>query len=655
MRVLPQKYDELNLDKYDKQLMALLKSTYREDDSVYMLCCNPTKTMDGVVHVLIESKGVIMFNVKATVTDNTTLIPEIFSRMTALRDELEILTDRFSHQRNLVNNGKIVFPFSIITLFPEVEKPDFTMAPGMDMVVDFVEERCLFRDFWKRMQKNRQLLDEMCFGKNAESVIGAEVIPDIINRIAPEYTIPQVKAAVDDKKVNKKKMQYVSDSNIDISERAAVAYMLDETQIDYINRIKKGDQLIVACAGSGKSVILISKCFKVAGLNPDKRFLITGYNRNLVSYFKWLIDSAGFSTNNVECLTYDKLCVRLLQENGIKVPSVFGGDYSKVRDALIQNMNAGRIKTRYYGVFIDEVQMFEPEWYKSCYQLIENKNSEEHFFVICGDKSQSVKKSIKSGKAPWQGHGDDYPNFRGKSFPIEINYRNSIQINDCIRRFTDYALRFAEHLKIPVNQDADIFLRGKSIRDGLDLQFIEVNQAYKDSDAEALTVLNQIVDIHDNYHIPYDSIAVICYNREYSWVKQRAERHYTPIDHLKNYLKVANIPYSLLNSTGNEYSVSYSDIDGVPIVTMESSLGLDFKAVIICGLLPLGLHDHTKDVNDLKKNYDKESTINAYNKNINILYMSCARAKDILRIVSAETPEQSVYIKLLKQAFVGRE
>ena len=655
MRIFPQKYDELNIEKYDKQLMALLKSAYREDNSIYMLCCNPTKTMDGVVHVLIEPKGVILFKVKGAVSGYDTLIPELFSRMAALKDEKDILVDRFSHQRNLVKNGKIVFPFSIITFFPEVEKPDFSLAPGMEMVLDFVEETCLFRDFWKRMQKNKQLLDDICFGENAKKVIDDDLIPDIINRVAPEYTIPQVKAAIDEKIVSKKKNQYVSDSRLDMSERAAVAYMLDETQIDYINKIKKGDQLIVACAGSGKSVILISKCFKVAGLNPDKRFLITGYNRNLVSYFKWLIDSAGFSTNNVECLTYDKLCVKLLQENGIKVPSTFGGDYTKVREALIQNMNVGRIKTRYYGVFIDEVQMFEPEWYKSCYQLVENKDSDEHFFVICGDKSQSVKKSIKSGKAPWQGHGDDYPSFRGKSFPIEINYRNSIQINDYIRRFTDYALRFAEQLKIPVNQDADIFLRGKSIRDGLDLSYMEVNQEYKDSDAEALTVLNQIVDIHDNYHIPYDSIAVICYNRGYSWVKQRAERHYTPIEHLKNYLKVANIPYSLLNSTGNEYSVSYADIAGVPIVTMESSLGLDFKAVIICGLLPLGLHDHTKDLNELKKNYEKESTINAYNKNINILYMSCARAKDILRIVSAETSEQSIYVKLLKEAFVGRD
>ena len=407
MRILPHKYDELSIGKYDKQLMALLKSIYREDNASFMLCCNPTKTMDGVVHVLIDPKGVIMFNVKPTVIDSMALIPALFSRMAALKDEMEILTDRFSHQRNLVKSGKIVFPFSIISLFPDAEKPDLSLIPGMDILDSFVEESCLFKDFWRKVQKNRQLLDDMCFGTDAKNVIDDELIPDIINRVAPEYTIPQIKAAVDEKKIDKKVIQFITDSRLDITERAAVAYMLDESQIDYINKIKKGDQLIVACAGSGKSVILISKCFKVAGLNPDKRFLITGYNRNLVSYFRWLIDSAGFSTNNVECLTYDKLCVKLLQENSIKVPSTIGGDYTKVRDAFIQNVNAGRIKSRYYGVFIDEVQMFEPEWYRSCYQLVENKNSDEHFFVICGDKSQSVKKSIKSGKAPWQGHGDN--------------------------------------------------------------------------------------------------------------------------------------------------------------------------------------------------------------------------------------------------------
>lgn len=97
-------------------------------------------------------------------------------------------------------------------------------------------------------------------------------------------------------------------------------------------------------------------------------------------------------------MTFDRLCVKLLQDNGIRIPLASGGDYSRIRECLIQNMKAGHIKNRYYGVFIDEVQMFEPEWYKACYDLIENKSSDDHFFVICGDKSQSVKTSIKSGK-----------------------------------------------------------------------------------------------------------------------------------------------------------------------------------------------------------------------------------------------------------------
>ena len=649
MRILPQKYDELTIDKYDKQFIALLKSTYKEN-AMCLLCCNPTKNNGGICHVLITEKGVALFHMMSGYNELPTLVNAILNGIPAKKEESEILTARFQHQRNLLKNGRILFPQKIVYLFSDMDKPNLTMFSGIDGFTDFVEHFCLFKEFWKDAQRDKSFLDKYLWGDKGHSCITEELIPDIINRVAPEYTIPQVKAAIESPAQTKKTTPFL-DGETSAIDRAAVAYMLDEGQINYINKIKKGDQLIIACAGSGKSVILISKCFKVAGLNPDKRFLITGYNRNLVSYFKWLIESAGFSTNNVECLTFDKLCVKLLQDNGTRVPTASGGDYSRIRDCLIQNMKAGHIKNRYYGVFIDEVQMFEPEWYKVCYDLVENKNSDEHFFVICGDKSQSVKTSIKSGKAPWQGHGDLYPNFRGKSFPIEINYRNSIQINDYIRRFTDRALAYAEQLGIPVNQDADIFLRGKSIRDGLDLQYLEVSQKYLDSDAEAIMVLNQIIDIHDNYHIPYDSIAVICYNRQYSYVKGRTERHYTPIEHLKNYLGQANIPYSLLNSTSSEYGVSYSNISGVPIVTMESSLGLDFKAVIICGLLPLGLHDHTKEFEQLKNNCSNENTIDAFNKNINILYMACARAKDILRIVSADSEEKSIYVKLLKDAF----
>ncbi len=653
MKILPQKYDELSIDRFDKQLIALLKSVYK-DDATLLLCCNPTKTLDGIVHTLICSQGVAFFHMKSKVTDAASFMNEIFVLINSLKEEREVLLARFLMLKNIVKNGEIIFPIRIVTVFSDFDKPNMEMFAGVSTFTDFVDETCLFKSFWKETQKNHEFLCDFLWGKTKAIKIEESTIPDIINRVAPEYTIPKVRAAVEINTPKRRKVN-VNDADTTMTDRASVAYMLDEGQINYINKIKKGDQLIIACAGSGKSVIMISKCFKVAALNPDKHFLITGYNRNLMSYFKWLIDSAGFSTNNVECLTFDRLCIKLLKDNNIKVPSSAGDDYTRVREALIQNMYAGHIQNRYYGVFIDEVQMFMPEWYKVCYDLVENKNSDEHFFVICGDKSQSVKISIKSGKAPWQGHGEGYPTFRGKSFPIEINYRNSIEINEFIRKFTDRALKYAELLGIPVNQDADIFLRGKSQRHGLSLEYKEVSQEYLDSDSEAIQVLNQIIDIHDNYHISYDSIAVICYNRSYSHIRNRDERDYRPIEHLKKYLNQANIPYSLLNNTNDEYGTSFANIEGVPIVTMESSLGLDFQAVVICGLVPLGLHDHTKNESDVRRNNTNDAVIDAFNKNINILYMSFSRAKDILRIVSGETEKESIYIRIIKEAFFQEE
>ena len=106
-------------------------------------------------------------------------------------------------------------------------------------------------------------------------------------------------------------------------------------------------------------------------------------------------------------------------------------------------MNNGKIKNRYYGIFIDEVQIFEPEWYKFCYNLLENKSSDDHMFVICGDKTQDLDKKKKQGTAPWQA-GEGYFNYRGgnKNIRIERNYRNCIEINEFINRYVSNAKQY---------------------------------------------------------------------------------------------------------------------------------------------------------------------------------------------------------------------
>jgi hypothetical protein len=648
MRIFPEKYEELDIDKYDKQLLATVKKVYREDEvATFMLCCNPTKTKEGVVDILITATGVLCVKIIRDITQEE-LLPYLFERQLQQKTEMQLIYERMKLQKVLMDGNELKYSVKVITLFPSCEKPQLIDNPAMKEFNKFVEMECYFSDFFSNAMRDQRLLDRgMEYFR--KSKITNEVLPDIVNRLTPEYTIPQKKAAITSTKVSVKTK--LVDQKVSEADRAALAYLLDDNQINYINKIKKGDQLIMACAGSGKSVILLSKCFKVASLNPDKKFLVTGYNRNLVSYFKWLIDSAGFSSENVECLTFHKLAVTLLKKNGLQIPLISQNDYTAVVEKLKNSITQGKIKDKYFGIFIDEVQMFEPDWYKICYQLLENRESDEHFFVICGDKSQSVKKSIKSGKAPWQGHGDEYPSFRGKSFPIEINYRNSIQINNYIRNFTDYALRYSEIFNIQMNQDADIFLRGKAIRDGLDLRLVHVK--HQSSAAEAIAVLNQVIDIHDNYKIPYDSIAVIYFNKQYRWMKNWEDQHYEPIEHLREMFKVANIPDCMLVNTQDEYATSYANISGVPIVSMESSLGLDFKAVVLCGLRPLGLHDGTKNIQTLMSNKKSpnQDVADAFCKNINIVYMSCARAKDILRVVLTEGEDESFYAKLLIKSF----
>ena len=231
-----------------------------------------------------------------------------------------------------------------------------------------------------------------------------------------------------------------------------------------VNKISKGDQLILACAGSGKSVLLIAKCFKAAKMNPDKQFLITCYNSKLYSLYTWFIDRAGLREKNVTCLTFHTLCRTLLVSNGFYVS---GSDFDGWVNNAIMRLKAGQIRERYYGIFIDEVQQFDVEWYKFCFNLLENKDSDDHLFVICGDKTQKLANLQKHGRAPWNA-GEGYPNYRGgnKNIRIERNYRNCIEINEFINRFVSNAKKYLYSIEQTTEFDPDMFLRGKSMFHG---------------------------------------------------------------------------------------------------------------------------------------------------------------------------------------------
>ncbi len=103
--------------------------------------------------------------------------------------------------------------------------------------------------------------------------------------------------------------------------------------------------------------------------------------------------------------------------------------------------------------------------------------------------------------------------------------------------------------------------------------------------------------------------------------------------------------------SGESSGSTYGSRRGVTIATIEGSLGLDFRAVILAGLRPLGTYEKIRVASDL--NGVSEDKLIArregFKKNINFLYTGCSRAKDELTIILSAPMGDSIYMDLLRK------
>lgn len=358
-------------------------------------------------------------------------------------------------------------------------------------------------------------------------------------------------------------------------------------------------------------------------------------------------------------MSFYGLCYHLLESNGLPIPTSRGWKnseeehYSRVFEAVNNALASNRIKERFYGIFIDEVQIFKPEWYRFCFNLLKSKNAEDHFFVIAGDKSQDIKNNIKQGKAPWQGGGASYPEYRGKTLPIEINYRNSKPINDAIDRFVDGAKEVGTEIGVDLTSDPELFLRGTSYRPGNSPRLIELQQY--SNNGESYAICDEIKRLLAEGLSEVD-IAVIVYNRRSPYTTPGWEtKHYELLSGIRRYFYKEGWEQPAILIRGESEGATYGSRRGVTIATIEGSLGLDFRAVILAGLRPLGTYEKARTIRDFQGLTQEQLVAKkeAFKKNINFIYTGCTRAKDELSIVLSERRGNSIYMDLIRDTIGG--
>lgn len=647
MEVLPSEYQTMELLKQEKQLARYASAC--ADYGYVLLKVNPTMMKDECMDVVVTSKGVVFCRFFDQF-DDAAQFPaamEAFVRFVfpAARD---ILSQKLLGSSLLSDGGRLRFAASFIYVFPNLRRAEVQRQEMADLVRRFAQTNCMFAEELSGLKTEfaagmeRFLATPMVPVSGDGLALGDAHINALLQRIAPEYVIVRVAAVHDDivKPGANEELLELEEGDV-LVER----FRLDPEQINLVNKITKGEQLILACAGAGKSVLLMAKCFKAAQMNPDKQFLITCYNDNLRSLYHWYISRAGLRVNNIVCMTFHALCRYLLRKNGLPFGS---SDYDGWVSAAIEGLNQGQIKDRFYGIFIDEVQAFHNEWYKFCYHLLENKASDDHLFIICGDKTQDLKKLQKSGKAPWQA-GEGYPVYRGKSLRIERNYRSCIEINDYINRYAACAKAYLASISPDAGSDPDLFLCGTSTTHGIGVEYKHLRDF--SNAGEANEVLASIRRIHDGYGIPYDEIAVIMYNGSFrvklpGWKDAQYALERSLIDKLTE----EDVPYCNLCAADSELRDRFCETEGVRIIKFQSVLGLDFRAAIICGLKPLGYYECLKKPNWelLQGNEEKYAeSVASMNVLIRSLYVACSRAREVLHIIASDIPSESVFVKLL--------
>ncbi len=653
MQVYPEKYDKLELTTSERSFLRTMERAFAEDElAYYVLQINPRKREVGpgkaeLFNMLIVPEGIFLFrffDIDAPIVASTT-IKAIGNPMVYSVVENDIKSKLEESQYLVDTNGKLRYSLNVMLVFPQI---DISQVESMlsKAEIDFCNQHVIYKDSIHSIRKEGKtmLLSRM---KVKETIV-EEKINNIFQRLCPEITIPRKFILDDCASIS------IKESALTQLDRAVQSYRLDTWQIDVVNKINRGNQLILACAGSGKSVLLISKCFKLASLNPGQEFLITCYNRNLNNYYQWAISQAGFIDRNVKCTTFFGLCRQLLERNGIPLPHSYGkhnGEYyARLFEKANESLANGLIKERFYGIFIDEVQIFKPEWYRFCFNLLKSKNDTDHYFVIAGDKSQDIKNNIKHGKAPWQGGGSDYPEYRGKTLPIETNYRNSKPINDAIDRYVNCAKKLGNKIGVDLTSDPELFLRGTAYRPGSKPIVTTIKEYSNEGEANAICAA--IKQLLQKGYSEVD-IAVIVYNKHQNYTSKGWKTHYyNLLPYIKQIFYKENWEDPSILIPGEAEGATYGSRRGVTIATIEGSLGLDFRAVILAGLRPLGSHEKVRMLSDFNGVTGEElvEKQDAFKKNINFLYTGCTRAKDELTIILSAPRGESLYMDLLRDS-----
>ncbi|MEA5522887.1 nuclease-related domain-containing DEAD/DEAH box helicase [Limnoraphis robusta] len=148
---------------------------------------------------------------------------------------------------------------------------------------------------------------------------------------------------------------------------ATVIKTLDVKQEQLARSLGSGHRLFCGVAGSGKTLILLSRAKTLAGGIFNKRVLILCFNITLAAYLRSLIEAENnpLYQERIEVLHFHDWAKSILG----KLPNVreFRAEYDEVLgDRLLEELDHIPAEQKWDAVLVDEAHTFHPNWFKCC-------------------------------------------------------------------------------------------------------------------------------------------------------------------------------------------------------------------------------------------------------------------------------------------------
>lgn len=595
------------------------------------------------------NKGLITFSIY---TGKISALPVVFYRNYVEMVEGKIQERLLDSKLLIVRNGQnkaLKFPYKHIVMFPDEIAGKASVSPEeLTQLLNYATFDS-FRPITssgkeKRIEDLRMFDGIRCpYDKTFKTLSTAECRA-IFERLAPEYTV--VMNETENVRIAEKKT-FVTDVDLRITGREVEykTFFLDEYQVGVVNDMGKGHRVILANPGAGKSVLLLSKAFKYASLYKDSKVLLTCYNNNLADSYNFKRNCANFGENdNLFIMTFHKLVKKIYEEclhSHCETNIATDEEIQKCIDWVKQ----GKVNLKFKAIFIDEVQIFDPLYLELCYSLLEE--DEDHVFLMAGDLNQAVRALSRKGDAPWKRINGVHLDFTGRVRYIEKNYRNSKEIGEYISHMLQHMNTRLSMLDLinSLEYEYNSFKIGTNPTVALKVQ----------TGVQRIDIKKQVVaaikEISTRYKISYSDIAVLFPYRQVPYHK------YYFLYWLQQGLDEEGIPYSMIinEHEGSHIKARQGDISGVIISTIESSLGLDFKAVILAGLYPYNYVNVDGEVVGEIKTWTSiknmpENQQTAVQSQMRAVYTACSRARDVLYVISDLNPGSPMEEIIKKQS-----